>query len=247
MKNKVLVSIVTVAYNSENTIKDTIESVLNQTYQNIEYWIIDGNSTDRTVKIAEEYRQEFIKKGIKFNIISEPDNGIYDAMNKGVKHSNGEIVGLINSDDWYEPDAVEKVIKCYENTSFDMMYADLNIVKKSGVTVKHSRLRKYVSSRDWNHPTTFITKQMYNKYQYKVKNIYDDFDLAIRIKKDDNKVVVLNEVLANFRFGGVSNEKNFKKTVNRMKARYEVYRCNGLSRFYLFECVGVELAKYFID
>ena len=84
-----------------------------------------------------------------------------------------------------------------------MMYADLNIIKPSGNVVKHSRIRKYITSRDWNHPTTFITKKMYEKYQYKVKNIYDDFDLVIRITKDGNKVCILNEVLANFRFGGV--------------------------------------------
>lgn len=241
-----LISIVTVSFNSEKTIRQTIESVLNQTYTNIEYNIVDGASTDRTVEIATQYKDDFDAKGIKYIITSEKDKGIYDAMNKGIARSHGEIVGLINSDDWYETDALEKVAKFYEETGFDMMYADLNIIKPSGNVVKHSRIRKYITSRDWNHPTTFITKKMYEKYQYKVKNIYDDFDLVIRITKDGNKVCILNEVLANFRFGGVSNEKSFKKAVERTKARYEVYRCNGLSRFYIFECVGHELAKYII-
>lgn len=238
-----MISIVTVAYNSSKTIRDTIESVLNQTYQNIEYHIVDGASADDTMQIAQEYTSKFEQKGIPYIITSEPDRGIYDAMNKGIARCTGTIVGLINSDDWYEPDALEKVADFYEKTGFDMMYADLNIIKPSGNTVKHSRIRKYITSRDWNHPTTFITKEMYGKYQYKVKNLYDDFDLVIRIRKDGHRVEVLNEVLANFRFGGISNERSLKKAVHRVKARYEVYRCNGLSRWYWFECVGMEMAK----
>lgn len=238
-----LISIVTVAYNSEATIRDTIESVLNQTYEKIEYHIVDGASSDSTVLIAKEYAPRFEEKGISYIITSEPDKGIYDAMNKGIARCTGQIIGLINSDDWYETDALRKVADFYKKTQFDMMYADLNIIRASGHSVKHSRLRKYITSRDWNHPTTFITKEMYEKYQYKVKNVYDDFDLVIRIRRAGHRVEILNEVLANFRFGGVSNEKSVKKAVYRIKARYEVYRCNGLSRWYWFECVAMELAK----
>lgn len=243
MEKPIVVSIVTVSYNSGQTITDTIESVLNQTYSNIEYRIIDGQSTDQTIKVAESYREQFQQKGILYEIISEPDNGIYDAMNKGIRLSDGTIIGLINSDDWYEKDAVQKVVDCYNKTHFDMMYADLNIIKPSGRVVKHSRLRNYITSRDWNHPTTFITKEIYQKYQYKVKNLYDDFDLVIRVRRGGHKVVILNEVLANFRFGGVSNEKNIKKACQRVRARYEVYRCNGLSRLYILECIAIETAK----
>lgn len=100
-----LISIVTVSFNSEKTIRQTIESVLNQTYTNIEYNIVDGASTDRTVEIATQYKDDFEAKGIKYIITSEKDKGIYDAMNKGIARSHGEIVGLINSDDWYETDA----------------------------------------------------------------------------------------------------------------------------------------------
>lgn len=244
---EVLISIVTVAYNSEATIRDTIESVLNQTYSPMEYRIVDGKSTDKTVEIAESYRQRFEEKGIAYYVTSEPDKGIYDAMNKGIYQSKGQVIGLINSDDWYEPDALEKVADFYCKTKFDMMYADLNIIKPTGNQIKHSRLRKFITSRDWNHPTTFITKEMYEKYQYKVKNVYDDFDLVIRIRKDGNKVAILNEVLANFRYGGVSNERSLKKAFYRMKARYEVYRCNGFSRLYIFECIAIEFAKLILQ
>lgn len=240
---KPLISIITVAFNSESTIKDTIESVLNQTYDDFEYWIVDGKSNDRTLEIAESYKEAFLKKGIAFYIISEKDTGIYNAMNKGIRYANGKIIGMINSDDWYELDALEKVAECYNKTCFDMMYADLNIYRGEKVMVKKSRLRKFITSRDWNHPTTFITKEMYEKYQYREKNLYDDFELVIRIRKAGHKVVVLNEILANFRFGGVSNEKSLKKAIFRMRARYDYYRCNGLSRWYIFECIAMELVK----
>lgn len=236
-------SIITVAYNSENTIRDTIESVLNQTFTDFEYWIIDGKSSDNTVEIASSYKDKFSQKGIKYQILSEKDTGIYNAMNKGIGYATGKVVGMINSDDWYETDALEKVADCYEKTKFDIMYADLNIIRNNKKMVKRSRLRKFITSRDWNHPTTFITKELYREYQYREKNLYDDFELVIRIRKAGKKVIVLNEVLANFRFGGVSNEKNLKKAIIRLRARYDYYRSNGLSRWYIFECVAMELVK----
>ena len=154
-----LISVITVCFNSEKTIRNTIESVLNQTYDNVEYIVVDGLSEDGTVQIAQEYEQRFADKGYRYKIISEKDNGIYDAMNKGIRTASGEIIGIINSDDWYEPKALETVANAYKATLFDMFYADLRIIRENGSSfVKHSRLEKYPSSRNWNHPTTFITK-----------------------------------------------------------------------------------------
>lgn len=103
-----LVTIISVAFNSEATIARTIESVLNQTYENIEYIIVDGASQDKTVEIAKSYQAAFDKRpGRTLTIISEPDKGMYDGLNKGAKLAHGELVGQINTDDWYEPDAVE--------------------------------------------------------------------------------------------------------------------------------------------
>lgn len=243
---KPLISIITVSYNSEQTIRDTIESVLNQTYDRIEYRIVDGASSDQTVQIAESYRERFAEKGISYQIVSEPDQGIYDAMNKGIRLAAGELVGLINSDDWYEKDALESVARFYEETGFDMMYGDVNIIRPSGSFVKRARLRSYITSRDWNHPTTFITRELYRRYQYRVHDLFDDFDLMLRIRKDGNHVMVLNKVLANFRFGGVSTEKSLSGTMEKIRLRYDVYRRNGLSRLYWFECAGMELAKLII-
>ena len=103
------VSIITVSYNSEKTIAHTIESVLAQIYDDIEYWIIDGKSSDGTVALAESYCSAMEQKGITYHILSEPDGGIYDAMNKGIQLATGDVIGIINSDDWLDKDALLNV------------------------------------------------------------------------------------------------------------------------------------------
>ena len=245
------VSIITPCYNSSRTIRRTIESVLSQTTAPYEYIIIDGASSDGTADIAEEYRGRLNDKGITFKLISEPDKGIYDAMNKGVSNAEGDLIGIINSDDWLEPVAVEKVTETYESQPFDLFYADLRIWSEDDKgelrekLVKRARYRKRpVVSRDWNHPTTYLTREMYGIYRYKCEGLHDDWEMILRMRKDDRKVVILNEVLANFRLNGVSHERNLKKAVSRGKARYKAYRDNGYSRLYLFECIAIELAKF---
>ena len=110
-----LFSIITVCYNSEKTIRRTIESVLNQTCQDYEYIIVDGKSTDKTLDIVKEYEARFADK-LKY--ISEPDTGIYNAMNKGIALSDGSIIGIVNSDDWLQPDALE-IVKGYADKMDD--------------------------------------------------------------------------------------------------------------------------------
>ncbi len=245
-----LISIITPSFNSEKTICTTIESILKQTYSNIEYIIVDGGSADKTVETAESYRGALESRGISYRIISEPDRGIYDAMNKGVRMANGDLIGIINSDDWYEENALQRVAEAYKKDPFDMFYADLKIWQEDAQgclkekMIKHSRLRKLAVSRDWNHPTTFITREVYKKYQYKLESVHDDWDLVLRIRKAELKIVVLNEVLANFRMGGASNEKDLKKCIQRGKARYRIYRNNGYSRWYWWECVAIEAVKW---
>ena len=158
------VSIITVSYNSEKTIAHTIESVLAQTYDDIEYWIIDGKSSDGTVALAESYCNAMEQKGIIYHILSEPDGGIYDAMNKGIRLATGDVIGIINSDDWYEPNAVGTAVHTFEKTGCDLMFADIRMYKADGSTfVKKARLRRFQTSRDWNHPTTFVKAKLYKK------------------------------------------------------------------------------------
>ena len=129
-----------------------------------------------------------------------------------------------------------------------MMYADLNMIHDEKVLgVKRARLReKYITTRDWNHPTTFITKEMYGIYQYPLHNVYDDLDVLLKIRRDKRKVVVVNQVLANYRLGGASNKRSLKNAWYRMRIKYQIYRDNGYSRLYLIEAVGMELGKYLL-
>lgn len=241
------ISIVTVSYNSAQTIAQTIESVLHQTYAPYEYIIKDGGSQDATVQIAESYKDAFAGAGIRYLIISGKDAGIYDAMNQGIALASGDLIGLINSDDWYESKALSVVRDAYRKQPFDLFYADLNMHGQNGRTfIKRARYRNYVTSRDWNHPTTFIAREMYAKYSYRNETLHDDYDLILRMLKDHVRVCVVNEVLANFRMNGVSHERDVKQALKRARIKYGIYRQNGYSPFYAVECYGVELAKLII-
>ena len=177
-----LVSVITICYNSEAVIRKTIESVLAQTWPEIEYLIIDGASKDNTVAVAREYEERFAAKGVSYQIFSEPDKGIYDAMNKGIRKASGELIGLINSGDWYEPDAVETAAQAYERDRYDLFYADINLVRENGSTlVKHSRMDRFPTSRHWNHPTMFVTRETYDDLGlYRTEGIHDEQGKKLR-------------------------------------------------------------------
>ena len=243
-------SVITICFNSGSVIEKTIESVLIQDYIGpVEYLIVDGKSSDNTIEIAEKYRSEFEKKGYDYRIISEPDNGIYDAMNKGIRLSTGDVIGIINSGDWYEPMALAVVADTYKDDPFDMFYADINLVKSDGkVLVKHSKKDRFVTSRHWNHPTTFVMKDVYNELGlFRCEGIHDDFEFLLRVRKAEKKIVIRNIVLANFMTGGASNQKGIQKSIERIKDRYRCYRINGYSPLYIIECVGIEVAKMIIS
>ena len=242
------VSIITVTYNSEKTLRHTIESVLAQTYTKIEYWIIDGASSDHTVEIAEAYRPKLQAKGIRYHILSEPDNGIYDAMNKGIRHATGEIIGIINRDDRYEPEAVQTAVETFQHTACDLMYANIRMYKADGSSfVKKARTRKFQTSRDWNHPTTFVRAECYKKYPFRKLGIHDDYGFFLQMRKQGKKIVTVDRVLADFHMGGASNHKDLKAAKKRIRDRYlYCYRINGYSRWYLIECVAIEAAKFLL-
>ncbi|MCR5651463.1 MAG: glycosyltransferase [Lachnospiraceae bacterium] len=239
------VSVVTVCKNSEKTIERTIRSILGQTYENIEYIIKDGQSEDDTLKICYGFEEEFKKRGIALKIISGPDGGIYDAMNKGIDEATGDIVGILNSDDTYENRTVQIMAEAYEKENFDLAFGDIRMVLPSGKTfIKKARLRAYTTSRDWNHPTQFVKRSIYDTYRYRCENISDDMDLYFKIKKDGKKIIVINEVLAQFMMGGVSSSIPIGEVGTRIRRRYRIYRQNGYSAFYIFECIGFEIVKY---
>jgi glycosyltransferase involved in cell wall biosynthesis len=181
------ISIITVSYNSERTIRDTFHSVLNQTYPNIEYIIVDGHSIDGTVDVIKEYVSRF---GGRLKWISEPDKGLYDAMNKGLLMATGDIVGIINSDDFYHrADIIEHVIKAFRDTSTDSIFADVRYVNSSNI----DKTVRYYSSKNFSprrfrygfmpaHPTFFTYKKYFEQFGfYKIDyKIAADYELLIR-------------------------------------------------------------------
>lgn len=246
MNNEPKISVITVSYNSAETIAETIEHVLAQTYSNYEYIIVDGLSTDNTVEIVKSYADKFAEKGIGYNIVSEKDNGIYDAMNKGIALTDGDIVGIINSDDYYNDDTLEKVAKFYAETGFDIMYADLRIFGEKKEYTKKSSLNKKFTTRHWNHPTTFVTRKVYDDFNYACESIYDDLNFMLTARSNGYKICVLNDVLANFRLGGVSNKKSWKECKGRIKLRNKIYKQNGC-RGYKLDNFLTEFAKYILS
>lgn len=203
------ISIITVVRNNEKTIKDAIESVLGQTYKNIEYIIIDGKSTDGTVEVIKSYENKISK------FISEPDKGLYDAMNKGIKFSTGDVVGILNSDDFYINEfVIERVVKEFEEKKTDSVFADLVYVKSQNV----NKIVRYYDSGYFNpskfaygwmpaHPTFFVKRSVYEKYGLFRTDLKTsaDFDILARFLYTHKiSYSYIKEVLVKMRLGGVS-------------------------------------------
>jgi len=238
-----LFSIITVSYNSEKTITETIESVLNQTIGDFEYIIIDGVSRDRTVEIANSYAEKFAARGVPFRVISEKDNGMYDAINKGISHSRGEIVGVINSDDYYNTDALEKVRAFRQKEPFDLMYADVRVFGGSIDYIKRSKHTRRFNTRYWNHPTTFVTRTVYDEFRFACESIYDDLDFMLTAIERKKNIKILNQVLANFRIGGVSNQRSWRRRTERIRLRNRIYKKHHQNG-YRFNNWMIETAKF---
>ena len=229
-----LVSILSVAFNSEATIARTIESVLAQTYQNIEYIIIDGASKDGTVEVAESYRPHFDAKGIPYTVISEPDKGMYDGLNKGARMAKGELVGQINTDDWYEPDAVETMVKLYEAEHYDAAWGSIRIKKKSGDMIKHAKVGRLWTTTHWCHPGMFSRRETLLEFPYALETMYDDFDYITAVHQAGKKIVTTDHVISNFTFGegGQSTKKSLKEAKRRVDITYSIYKKHGMSKLY---------------
>lgn len=222
------ISIITICYNSEKTIEDTIKSVIKQNYDNLEYIIIDGASTDNTLNIINKYKKHISK------IVSEPDNGISDAFNKGIKLATGDIIGLINSDDLLNKDALINLDKFVrKNLGYDVYYGDVIIFNS-----KFNYLRKINSSLSrlklqfiLNHPSTFITKKAYEEYglydnEYK---ICMDFELLSKFYLNGAKFIHIDYIMTLFRLGGISNQN----IIERFKEDKKVAIRNGCNKIFV--------------
>lgn len=238
-----LVTILTPAFNSEKTIRKTMESVLNQTYPYIEYIILDGESKDGTVEIANEFISQFEKKGYSIRIISEPDKGMYDALNKGASLANGELVGQINSDDWYENNAVETMVNLYREKKYDVAWGSIRIKKRGGNIIKHARIGRVWTTSHWCHPAMFSQKNILLKYPYALETMYDDFDFITGVRCDGNKIVTIDTIITNFNFGGMSTKKGIREAKKRIDITYGIYRKYGMSKLYYIERMLIEIGK----
>jgi glycosyltransferase involved in cell wall biosynthesis len=197
-----LVSIITIVFNGEKHVEQAITSVIQQSYQNIEYIVIDGGSTDQSISIIKKYESKI------HAWVSEPDNGIADAFNKGLERASGDIIGFINADDWYEPDAIQKVVEHLNGS--DVVYGDLRLWKDGKVDFviegDHTHLEDEMSL---NHPTVFVRKTLYDQFGY-----FDihykcamDYELMMRFKFNHCRFRHIPCVIANMRWGGVSDNK----------------------------------------
>lgn len=218
------VSIITVTYNCKSVILDCINSVIAQNHKNIEHIIVDGASDDGTVTLLNSKRKHF-----SF-YISEKDKGIYDAMNKGIKNSSGEIIGFLNSDDFYaNNEVISKVVSEFEKESnLQACYSDLIYVNKKFTSkivryFKSCEFRHGLFSKGWcpPHPTFFVKKSIYESYGYfdLNYNIASDIDLMMRfleIHKIQSKYVP--EVWVKMRMGGTTN----KSLKNILKQNFEI-------------------------
>jgi|688.fasta_scaffold533163_1 glycosyltransferase involved in cell wall biosynthesis len=234
------ISIITVAYNSELTIEDTINSVISQTYDNIEYIIIDGGSTDSTLDIINKYSN-------KINlIISEKDKGVYDAMNKGIMFSNGAIIGFLNSDDIFTDNNIIELIakQFHHDNNLSILYGNLYYVNRNNIL---KVIRKWRSQNYFYkyfeygnvpaHPTLYLRKEAYNLVGfYSLKYKYSsDYDLMLRLfKKFNLKFYYLDHYIVKMRLGGITSG-NFKNRLKQNIEIYEIWKDNDLKiPFYFF-------------
>lgn len=181
------ISIITVAYNSAATIRDTIESVLTQTYPDIEYIVMDGVSKDNTVAITEEYKEKF---NGRMRCISEPDKGMYDAMNKGIRLATGDVVGIINSDDFYhEANIIAKIAAAFADERVQATIGDVRFVKSNNLdkTVRYYSSKNFFPNRFRfgfmpPHPSFFTYKKYFEEFGYYQTDyhIAADYELLIR-------------------------------------------------------------------
>lgn len=229
------ISIITATYNSAATIRDTIESVLRQTYTDYEYIIKDGGSKDDTLNICKEYESRF--EG-RIKIISAPDKGIYDAMNVGIEAATGDVVGLLNSDDFYTSDDVlQTIVDAFLKNDIDATYGDIHFVKEGAL----DKQVRYYSSAHFKrkymrlgfmpaHPSFYCKKACYEKYGYfdTSYKIAADFENLLRlIFKGRIKTKYIKKDFVTMRTGGASTA-GLNSRITIMKEHLHGFKKNGI-------------------
>jgi glycosyltransferase len=227
------ISLITAVLNNKDTIIDAIESISRQTYKGIEHIIIDGGSTDGTLDTIKRYNGSIAR------IISEPDGGIYDALNKGISFASGDVVGALHADDFYSNDNVIKMVaEVFEKKNVDSCYGDLEYVNKRNTdrVLRHWKSSEYVPGKfrfGWMppHPTFFVRKEIYEKYGYfNTKfQVAADYELMLRLfEKHKISTHYIPEVLVKMRFGGMSNN-SVRNILIKSSEDYKAWKVNDLN------------------
>lgn len=227
MNRAPLVSIITVVYNGERYLQQTINSVSNQTYKPIEYLIIDGASTDRTLDIIQDNETKITKW------ISEPDQGLYDAMNKGIKLAKGKLIGMINSDDWFEPNAVEVMVKAFfKNPTKTIFHANRYDIGPDNTRVikkfNPSSFKFKYYGMTYHHPSMFIAKKEYNKHLYNIElKALSDYQFVLEaFLQTPQSFFYIDKAIVNYRLEGISAQM---KIYNRLAEGYIARRNADMS------------------
>lgn len=246
------ISIITVVYNAEETIRDCIESVQKQDYPDIEHIIIDGASTDGTVRIIKSYGD------VVSLLVSEPDEGLYDAMNKGIKLATGDVVGILNADDFYTDNRVlSKVASAFMGSNVDAVYGDLQYVARGDISKKtrfwqagECEESKLQSGWTIPHPTLFVNKKVYEK----LDKLFDtdfkiaaDYELILRLLKVEKiKIKYTPETFVCMREGG-NSAKSFRQRIRGWKELQRAWRINNfqIPHFFILKRVLGKVLQYF--
>ena len=225
------VSVITATYNSHPTILDTIECIRKQGYANIEYIVVDGGSNDQTVEVIRD--SKVIAKSV-----SEPDKGIYDALNKGIRMASGDVIGFVHSDDLLaQSEILENISQTFQKEEIDGVYGDLVYVDKEDTdkVVRYWKSQPFqpkLLKRGWMpaHPTLYLKKHVYEKHgmfdlDFKIAA---DYDFMLRVLQDSElKFAYLPEVITKMRLGGASN-RNLKNIIQKSKEDFRALKKNGI-------------------
>ena len=234
-----LITIITVVFNSEKYLEDAIKSVINQTYPNVEYIIIDGGSTDGTLDIIRKYEDKIDCW------ISEKDCGIYDAINKGIKLARGDIIGILNSDDYYYPEALDIVVKYFQK-GYDFVFGTINYNNEAVITGFYPEKIDYKMQVFPSHSAGFfVKKELHEKVGlYKLKyRISSDYDFIYKLIKNNYKGICSkkDELVGFFRKGGFSSENVFNNLLEEALIRFD----NGENKVKVISLLFLKLIKNF--
>lgn len=243
------ISIITITYNSAQTLQRALDSVQSQTYKDIEHVIIDGASTDGSCALIEAYAKAH--KNVRW--VSEKDKGIYDALNKGIRLATGDVIGFLHSDDsFYSPDSIGQIAAAFEQNQADVVYGDLQYMRGNKVVRRwksntfNPRALKY----GWMppHPTVYVRREVYQQVgEYDSWfRISADYDMILRIFTAGYKTHYIPEVLVSMETGGASN-KNTKARLSKTMEDYIVLKKNHVGAGYLtVACKQLRKVRQFI-